>query len=559
MPITPRFKLSQTETNLTITIHIPHIRVSASTIETLVDGNDFHFFSAPYLLYLSFPGRLLDDAETGREAKATYDPSNQNGVLTVIIWKEESGIWKDLDLLGNLVNRSGTTGVSSHDMKEKIKIISSTENETVPDYDCQGKNSNFSEDIHSVLRPRYGFLNKDHSVFTAYAREGLSHDMLEIPNPDKTPMEERRDLRLEMEHSKFDPDRYLADLFLSEDDDDEYSDMIYVEAMRFEPHWDKSFIDDLAAKLNKLNTKESDLSEASRNENVFFSEEESMRLMENKSQLLDLTKFSQEQTESLLLSLLDILYAYAYDHITTIGDASCESSWTIVMISPTLSWLESYTPPYDDISGVVRWSIRRALIYPYLRNFDFVSNKLLTDVKNILSGGVRVVLRCLLQIQKIFDTSEYHYLFNKLYINPYIHWVQKLGDEALVDFSVKLENFMGEQSAFAKSTLGLDLEVLERNAFEGVNGSDSDGSDSITSCSSNVKNYNGENEAVSKDDIGISETKSAAILDDEIGKSILNIGAIETFQKEGRNSAIDFVSSLDNNANDTKKKLVTEI
>ncbi|CAN0602372.1 unnamed protein product, partial [Ectocarpus sp. 12 AP-2014] len=41
-----------------------------------------------------------------------------------------------------------------------------------------------------------------------------------------------------------------------------------------------------------------------------------------------------------LLGLADILFAYAYDHRTTTGDATVESPWTVAVLSPLLSWLE---------------------------------------------------------------------------------------------------------------------------------------------------------------------------------------------------------------------------
>ena len=128
MPITPYFKLSQSSTQLVIIIRIPHIRVSASTIEVVVEGTEFHFFSSPYLLHLSFPHNLLDDAESCREAKATYDPSDKNGTLTVTIWKEDEGLWDNLDLLSNLINRSDGM-LSIREQESKISVLSSTENE----------------------------------------------------------------------------------------------------------------------------------------------------------------------------------------------------------------------------------------------------------------------------------------------------------------------------------------------------------------------------------------------------------------------------------------------
>ena len=573
MPITPRFKISQTETQIIVTIHIPHIRVSASTLEMLVDGYDFHFHSPPYLLYLHFPGRLLDDAETLREAKAAYDPSNQNGVITVTIFKEDEGIWKDLDLLGNLVNRSGSTpdGIP----REKIQVIASENgNETVSapisdESTIENKVGDFPEDIKSCLRPHYGFLNLHHSVFTAYAREGLSHDMLEIPNPDETRAEDRRELRLETEVAKFDADRYLGDVFLSSDPNDENADMVFTEAVRMVAHWEaKSSVDDLAEEMEKLQTKDVGVESTAQISPDFFGDDEKQRLVENKAQIPPLAKISSIQKESLFLSLVDILYAYAYDHRTTLGDATCESSWTIVMISPTLSWFESYTPPYDNIASVLRWSIRRALIHPYLRNFDFVARKLVKDVASILAAGKRVVLRCLLQIQKTLNGSEFHYLFNKLYISPYISWIQMIDDEDLASFASIVEKcVLDGDCTLSKSSLGLDLDTLEMNAFEEMEeGSESEGETSGSEGESDDSSTDGDDsDSEEEDHVNSKDTKVASkdsgndrpranLLDDQIGNGGLLSIARET-AITGDKAKVDPI--LDKS--DVPKSLITEL
>lgn len=227
------------------------------------------------------------------------------------------------------------------------------------------------------------------------------------------------------------------------------------------PHWKHNdLVDDLASRIQKLSTGEKQSQKVD-----FFTEDESIRLVSTKAQLLPISAISSEQKESLLLSLMDILYAYAYDHRTTCGDPSCESSWTVVMISQTLSWFESYTPPYDNIAQVLRWSIRRAIIYPYLRNFNFVSILLVNDLVDIFSGGRRTVLRCLLQIQKILDGSEFHYLFNKLYINPYICWVQQISDDDLTQFSTEISRCLRNDRVLEKGSFALGLDILEKNSF----------------------------------------------------------------------------------------------
>ena len=58
---------------------------------------------------------------------------------------------------------------------------------------------------------------------------------------DTTAIATLRKMRLEMENEMFCPDRYIGDLFVSDDDlDDENADMMYLEAKRMIPHWKKN-------------------------------------------------------------------------------------------------------------------------------------------------------------------------------------------------------------------------------------------------------------------------------------------------------------------------------
>lgn len=48
MPVTPRFKVSQTDEAVVVCIKVPHVRVGNA--ETHVDGQEFSFYCKPYLL-----------------------------------------------------------------------------------------------------------------------------------------------------------------------------------------------------------------------------------------------------------------------------------------------------------------------------------------------------------------------------------------------------------------------------------------------------------------------------------------------------------------------------
>ncbi|CAM9331351.1 unnamed protein product, partial [Ectocarpus sp. 12 AP-2014] len=72
--------------------------------------------------------------------------------------------------------------------------------------------------------------SRQFSGFFTSLREEL-REMIHLPDPDNTPPEARRGLRLEHEQAAFDPDRYLGDLFAEEEDP------LLTEALAFEPHW----------------------------------------------------------------------------------------------------------------------------------------------------------------------------------------------------------------------------------------------------------------------------------------------------------------------------------
>ena len=524
MPITPRFVLSQTDEILTVTIRTPHVRVSASTLEVVIDDDAFHFYSPPYLLRLTLPGRLVDDAESGREAKAIYDPSRDNGTVVVTIYKaeEDVGQWDGLDLVGRLMmnshsgpNAGGTNSSSGNHTSGRpaIEVLSS---EDVPiEYFSATKDDNTATATTASANPatctiapenatsallnltaqRYGFLQLYHSVFTDLAREGLCHEMLELPEPDATLEGDRRSMRLDVEADKFDPGRYLDDAILGEEDatDPHYEDdgcggdMVFDEAVHMEPHWAKSTIPEkVAASVESI---ASELGSLSIDKTAAS---QSPQLTEDEMQLLasvpathmppvDFSSMSQNQIQSTLLSLLDILFAYAYDHRTTGGDPTVESSWTVAILSPTLSWFDAYNAveteaadvteaaiPTDTPADVLLWCIRRSLVYPYLRSYNLAA-MVAGDAISILQGGRRVALRCLLQLRKIFENSTGHYLLNKLYIDPIIFWIQSIEESVLSEFAGGMEKLgkdMQSNSSVWKDRIGLNLIGIEKMLYE---------------------------------------------------------------------------------------------
>jgi len=376
------------------------------------------------------------------------------------------------------------------------------------------------EDLLSVNnenRPNYGLFQHYSNVFKDYAREGLAHEMLECPNPDEvynttnnnvdgdnntSKQENRRETRLEMENEKFDTDRYLNDLCVEEE-----GDMIFDSAMQMIPHWaanqsaDNSLneesnvtsIGNVTSQLSKLSTTEE------KQFNTFFTAEESHLLAILPPQSNIPIQLSAEQKQSAFLSLTDILFAYVYDHRTTDGDPTVESSWTVMILSPSLSWLENYNPPYDTILDVIRWNIRRSLIYPYLRSYA-LAIKLANDVCQIIKCGRRTVIRCLLQLHQIMEKSETHYLFNKLYINLLLGWIQRCEETEVIEFGKEVKDALGLN--LLKDNLGLGLVELESSFLESTASSseEEDNNDEVS------YNYESDSDSRGVEDATVSTT-----------------------------------------------------
>jgi hypothetical protein len=96
------------------------------------------------------------------------------------------------------------------------------------------------------------------------------------------------------------------------------------------------------------------------------------------------------------------------------------------------------------------------------------ANVLVKDTQQIFAGGKRVILRCLLQIQKILDKSEFHYLFNKLYICPYMSWIQRMRDQDILIFSIRLCKCVSTEMVTSKASLDLNLETYEEKLWSEI-------------------------------------------------------------------------------------------
>uniref|UniRef100_A0A8C4XFG7 Protein SHQ1 homolog n=1 Tax=Erpetoichthys calabaricus TaxID=27687 RepID=A0A8C4XFG7_ERPCA len=429
--ITPAFELTQDLDFLTVTIRVPYTRTSE--FDLYMNGEDLKFYAKPYFLRLHLPGRIVED---GR-GSSTFDVDK--GVFTVIVAKEIPGQhFEGLQMLTALLAPKGLR--SARPLVEEIAETFTMEGEGGSDddnveFDWLIQQTPYKEIASEELNClcKYGFGNKRTGVFTRLQDE-LS-DVVDVKNPDRTSVAERRQGRLEAEHNKFDPDHYLADLF---------EDFAIQNLLKYKPWWRGS---SSKYKKNKNGSFE-ELKDAA----VIFTEDEKeqLRKFSNKSFLLD-----KNETLHVWIGLIDILLAYAYEIRVCEGEKNVESSWNIRKLSGTLSWLETYS----SIQEVFVSFGRRVMCYPLYRHFDLVL-KAKEDLGLIFQLGKATILKCLLDIHRVFRESDPAYILNDLYISDYCIWIQKAKSKNIMNLTDLLRD-----TNIRKEDLELELEELEKAAL----------------------------------------------------------------------------------------------
>ncbi|KAM6176851.1 protein SHQ1 homolog [Erethizon dorsatum] len=427
--LTPAFDLSQDSDFLTVAIRLPYARVSE--FDVYFEGVDFKFYAKPYFLRLTLPGRIV---ENGSE-QGSYDADK--GIFTIRLPKETPGQhFEGLNMLTSLLAPR-----KSRTAKPLVEEIGASEvSEEVEDddeeFDWEIEQTPYEEVSESALSPQcyYGFGNLRSGVFQRLQDE-LS-EVIDIKNPDFTPAAERRQKRLAAELAKFDPDHYLADFFENE---------AVEQILKYSPWWNHTYSKMMASLENSQE-------QESHAVLVSFSEEEKYQLRKfvNKSYLLDKRAHRQ-----VYYSLIDILLAYCYEIRVTEGERNVESAWNIRKLSPTLCWFETWTNVHEILVAFGR----RVLCYPLYRHFKLVT-KAHRDTVKILQLGESAVLKCLLDIHKIFQENDPAYILNDLYISDYCVWIQKAKSKKLSTLAKALE-----EASLTKGQLGLELEELEAAAL----------------------------------------------------------------------------------------------
>ncbi|ORX94063.1 SHQ1-domain-containing protein [Basidiobolus meristosporus CBS 931.73] len=416
--ITPVFRVSQDADFVEIVIHAPHIKTQE--VDFHVAGREFRFYVHPYFLRLNFPGALVED----ERSTAAYDISS--GDITVKIPKETPGEeFPDLDLLTKLIanNKPGTTEEPQKKglievIEERSEMVQS--NEEGPDFDWSLPQE-LAQPVSEVAITKfpYGF-NKAYSEFFTHVHE-TANEINDLLEPENCSMEIRRRERIDCEDDKFDEDYYM-----------------YVEQSM------------LVLTTIIMPTISEELDRMRITEPLQFNEKEQgqMRNLPNREYLL-------ENEKATYLGIIDLLFAYSYNHRANEGDNNVESCWIIGKLSSTLSCLEEFS----TIREVLVASFRRSLAYPLYRNWK-LSEKVMQDVYVILKLGKRAILKVLLELKDLFDHHDIYYIYSKLYLDDYCIWVQSASDKVLRSLAHELHHF-----TLTKKEIGWCLEELEEIAL----------------------------------------------------------------------------------------------
>jgi protein SHQ1 len=472
MVLTPRFSLSQDDQFVIVTMHVPFLKTS--TMDFLIGEREFKFCVHPYFLRLTLPH---DVVESGKE-RATYDV--ESGSLVIYVPKAQVGQhFADLDMLTTLHQPTATQQPAAPKIQEIPSSASSVPEQppappsvstglppptdslsTAPavallqtslvlnreheehllDRMLSGENVPLHEILPPApadLRPRqyYGF-NSAFSDYFASVAENIT-ELLEIPDPDRLPLEQRRAARLAREEEKFDPEHYQGDFIV---------DAEIREALQLQPQWALE-----RAQVEALFRQTGTPPEKSLI--VLLSQDDSDILLRLKNK-----NYLVESEPTLLLSLIDILFAYCYEFRVMTGDFGPESALTIAHLSATLTWFEQFA----TLADVLRSCFRRALCFPLYRHWR-LAEKAAQDVETLLLLGKRAVLRTLLRLKVLLEKGELSRHLCALYLDDYSVWIQQISEQKLLDCAAE---FKRELAQLHKENIGWPLVILEAEAEE---------------------------------------------------------------------------------------------
>eukprot|EP00980_Cylindrotheca_fusiformis_P018894 scaffold6315_cov116-Cylindrotheca_fusiformis.AAC.5 len=554
MPIVPRFELSQTDTEVIVLLFVATIRLDE--IEVLLDEDSvLHFYASPYALTLNFATATataasddqccFDTAKAQGIVSAQYDPSKQT--IRIPLIKAQKGVhWPNLEMTARLIRPKEIP-------KQWLYSVTAEDNDNNnDDDDDDGLQSaaEFQETEMDVSKTKfgYGFANLFQNIFTDYCKSGIAQEMLSLKDPEHTEPAQRRILRLEQEEQDFDVERY--DYSIDEDD------YLYPLVMEFSPTcwWKQQGAESTNSrqhsdKTNKTRSTDDDRGliesfEKQMNLSPFTSEEQ-LQLSTIPYPLIP--KAILENRDDLLLwcGLLDLLVPYVYDHLTTMGDPTVESAWTITRLSCSLSWLDP--PTTTNVQDTLISLTRRMVIYPYWRNIDFC--KMVWEhvlcIMEEENGALHLIIKCLLQIRSILEKSEFYYAGNKLFVDPYLFWVQhQNAEEAGVLLRLLASNLRAElKKDRLKEDTNLNIAAYEHLVLGNEGNSDSDTSsvddeDESESDSDEDDSSSEEDDSSEQDDSEESETKANVHSTVAVQENVISSALLESEERGTRENEI---------------------
>ncbi|KAI9595561.1 SHQ1 protein-domain-containing protein [Syncephalis fuscata] len=475
--ITPTFHLEQDDLFVTIVIYTPHIR--AQEVDMFISGDEFKLYVKPYFLRLHLPGNLVED----ERASATYDVTE--GKITAKIPKETPGEhFPDLEILPKLLARRGEdTANSSLKSAPLIEVLSEDDEATdtaalqvqaieeAKAFDWQLPQEIAQTTI--VLSSFYGFNQQYQGYFTYWTETG--NDVNEIDLPEQSTIESRRTERIKKENNKFDDDYYISDFMQKEwqKEEGEEDEGEIARLIKYRTIWWDELRQRQKAVKQQSNDHDSSMEQLSLDnkqanmiktinlnsttllvpELEFTPDEEKMlQELPNKQYLIS-------DEKSIYLGLVDIIFAYSYDHRISEGELTVESAWTLCKTSATLSSLESFT----TLDEVMIAGYRRALAYPLYRHWE-LTEKVWTDVYVLFKLGKRALLKALLAVKQMLDQHDIYHIYSQLYVTDYCIWLQQARDTTLRSLARELH-----QTKIEKDAIGWHLEALERLTLESEN------------------------------------------------------------------------------------------
>ena len=422
--LTPKFELSQDEEFIILIVHAPYTNVAKARFYSEEDV--IVFYSKPYYLRLHLPKQVLHH----KRNVAEYDVDK--GTYTARILKENKGeVFEGLDMLTKLLTPPEPKGKSQINAN-LVEVISSSDTDSkqvscVGSAVCDDVNgdednddvTDLNLDLPVLLEAEGGLLGTSGKYGFAQKKSDFSQKLMlefcevfDVKDPNSST---KRQERLAHETEQFSDDHYLADLHETRE---------IADFLSFQPWWtDMTAACELSPEAQEL-----------------------MLKLPKKNYLLD-----DGELQNVYLSLVDILFAYAYNHRVLCGENNVESGWTISKLAATLSWLDSFT----SLQDVVVSCFRRALTFPLYRHWELCV-QVLEDVQVLLSGGQTCLLKCLLDVYQCMIASDPRFVLNDLYITDYCVWIQSAHIKHIHSVAETLKKVV-----VTKTDVGLELEELE--------------------------------------------------------------------------------------------------